>query len=114
MDLLKNPIVIGILAAAITYGYFYYDINKNKDDDENKRVPILTPLIVGVLVWFVSSCYFDQCCETVKVNVTTPQQKLVHSLSNGSALNTRSFQLVGKNKIKLPSTDVFIDIANFD
>lgn len=115
MDFLKNPIVIGALAGLITYGYFYYDAQKNKEDNNIKKsVPILTPLIVAVIVWFVTSCYFDRCCETVKLNVLTPNQRTVHTLSNNSDINTRSYHLIGKNKIRLPSTDVFIDIANFD
>jgi len=113
MDFVKNPIILGALAGLITYGYFYYDAQKHKDDPEIKqnKVPILAPCVVAVIIWFVTSCYFDSCCETVKVNILSPK---LPNISKGSDISTRSYHLVGKNKIRLPSNDVFIDIANFD
>jgi hypothetical protein len=63
MDTLKNPILIGLISGALIYGYLVITTNeKNKKKskkDEKDKVNLLIPLVVGVIVWFLTYAYFD-------------------------------------------------------
>jgi hypothetical protein len=60
MDIVKNPIIIGLLAGLITYMYMrwkndYY----NKDKKKRKDINLLIPFSVFVVFWFISYAYFS-------------------------------------------------------
>lgn len=55
MDIIKNPILLGVVAAFLTYLYLWYT-NKNKKD--KKSVSIFIPFIVGVIVCVIAYCCF--------------------------------------------------------
>lgn len=135
-DLLKNPIIIGIIAGVLTYGYMYWEADrKHKQNPKVKRrsVGFITPAVISVIVWFLASSYFDNSgspSEAPKQSGTTiqtqPQNNLLGQpksslISNNSyklvdsdgSFGSESYQLIGKNNIKLPPTDVFIDLARF-
>ena len=62
IQLLKNPIIIGLLALGITYGHLYYKENKRRKENpksKKRKVDWSTPAIVGALCWFLSASYFD-------------------------------------------------------
>ena len=62
LDLLKNPIVIGAVAGAITYAYMYWENEqkyKKKPSVKKKSVSLIAPAVVAVIVWFIASSYFD-------------------------------------------------------
>ncbi len=123
---LKNPIILGILAAVITYLYFYWTQEKKyKKDPKIKRRPIsiLTPGAVGLVVWFLASSYFDRNITITASNIENIEgSELPKTVSPGaknykivsdSSIGSRSYHLIGKNKVRLPPTDVFIDVARF-
>lgn len=53
MEYIKNPIVLGLIASAITYLYLKWDEYKNKNDEfiEKKRVSMLHPILFGLTVF---------------------------------------------------------------
>lgn len=64
MDIIKNPIVVGLIASVITYIYLSWrasENNKKKKSKDKKKeeVNLLIPLIVGVIVWFVMYGYLE-------------------------------------------------------
>lgn len=67
MDIIKNPVIIGLFAGVLTYLYMSWTIDeKNKKAKKNKNkkvqkeeVNLLIPLVVSVIVWFVSYGYFE-------------------------------------------------------
>ncbi len=160
-DILRNPILIGVLAAALVYTYLYWEEDKrHKKNPKIKReqTSFITPAVVGVIVWFLASSYFSSeesstipVCDLTKQPFATnplpvnlpPEYCLVngkpntavpgHTVSNivpnsnvGAGTDPtaiakpkppisvpETMRLVGKNNIRLPPTDVFIDLAKF-
>jgi|688.fasta_scaffold317908_2 hypothetical protein len=137
MDLsfLKNPVILAILAAIMTYLYMYWD-NKKKREANPKAdiepVSLVTPAIVGVLTLFITYGFFgssnvvknvDSVGEVIDQTNQSGGVKLLDSnpLANKRKISERltdtfdsnTYHLVGKNTIRLPQTDVFIDIAKF-
>jgi archaellum component FlaF (FlaF/FlaG flagellin family) len=130
LSFLKNPIILAVIATIITYLYIYWQ-NDNKykknPDAKKKDIDFMTPSIVGVLTWFIASSYFDNCNLEITPlaikqnggNMNMPTNANVNL--NGNVLTDKSFglddnnsfHLITKNNIKLPQTDVFIDIAKF-
>ena len=128
---LKNPIVLAIIAMALTYAYMYYE-NKKKQEENPKanieEVTYTTPIIVGLLTLFITQSFF-----TINTNTSIPTDtvgKIMEDskpqLTGGSVnilnqpvskmtdtFNSETYHLVDKNVIRLPQTDVFIDLAKF-
>lgn len=63
MDIVKNPIVIAILAGALTYAYLVWNaeekIDKKKNKKTKKDINLYIPLIVAVIAWFLAYAYFE-------------------------------------------------------
>ncbi len=67
IDIIKNPVIIGLLIGIIVYLYLkweneteYEQTNKkNKKMKKPKEVNLLIPLCVGVACWFIAHNYFD-------------------------------------------------------
>jgi len=126
LDFLKNPIVLGILAAVVTYLVMWYQEEQRVKKNEGatkKSVNIMTPGVVGALVWFIAGSYFDKSvlqdggAKTQMIPNNALIQRLNESVpldavSDGS-YDSRSYRLVGKGKIQLPQQDVFLDLANW-
>jgi uncharacterized protein with PQ loop repeat len=150
---LKNPIVLGLIAGIITYGYLYYQADKKYKEEKGtkEQVNILIPCLIAIIVWFMASNYFDNdnnhhnsnnnvsiSASEVNVNATPnsavsfgKKPMLVNGLKGGNqhlsninnhsspiseisnAVFNKTFHLIGKNKVRLPPTDVFIDVAKF-
>ena len=62
MDIIKNPVIIGLFFATVTYVYLYRSVNdkkKSKKHHKKEEINLLIPLIVGLIVWFMSFAYFQ-------------------------------------------------------
>ena len=130
IEFLKNPIVLGLLATVLTYIYFHWKAEqerKKNPDAKRKRPNFLIPGISGVVVWFLASSYFEQANPKLieqsagykdPHTAFAPPSPIENSVANkvvDSAVSTtsHSYHYIGKNKVRLPPTDVFIDIAKF-
>lgn len=133
IDILKNPIVIGVFVATSTYLYMWYSENKRmvkNPKTKKKPVNVITPLVIGVITWFIASSYLKNQDSTqvsatpIKTQVPTlaggMNGKLKHhivtakgSIHSDGTLGSASYHVIGKNNIRLPPTDVFIDLAKF-
>jgi heme/copper-type cytochrome/quinol oxidase subunit 2 len=129
MNLVKNPVIIAVVAGCIVYAYMAWNrkkeneirLKKNKKiKEENKYDNIIIPGITAVIVWFISYGYFNHVKATsgiesgqnigssAALNVADKQYKI----ANDSASATRnSFTLVNKTGgISLPTVpDMFVD-----
>jgi len=132
-ELIKSPIVLAVLATLLTYGYLYWSqMEKQKKYPKARLEPIsiVTPLIVGLLVFVVAYNLFDNkssnaqsqpqmgwqpnhdpICEpqTAKMQCT----KAINRMKMTEGVDSATYHLVGKNAIRLPQHDVFIDLARF-
>lgn len=63
MDILKNPIIIGLISGTLTYAYMTWSVNeenkKIKDKKNKKEINLIIPLIVLIITWFIAYAYFE-------------------------------------------------------
>jgi multisubunit Na+/H+ antiporter MnhB subunit len=61
IDIIKNPVIIGLTVGILVYLYLKWDASKRKED-KNKRKDsnLLIPLFIGVATWFISNNYFEK------------------------------------------------------
>ena len=139
-DILKNPIIIGILVGVIVYFFMKHKNKKNKKNKNKKKVsliiPVISAIIAGFMVWSIDGSM------NVKNNVASspnksaeislPTQEIIKQNIDGSnPLNIsggvidginlgqpsdklQSCQLIGKG-IHVPTTlpDAFLDMDMF-
>lgn len=125
LNILKNPIILAISATALTYLYLYWENEKKyKDDPEQKeKINYVIPIAIGIIVWFIANSIFSnnspgQLPQPTQTNIGGTQPtyipKIQNSVNNSSEMfKSNTYRLIGKNSIKLPQTDVFIDFARF-
>ena len=123
LDLFKNPIVLGILASVAAYLFMYWQEeqqHKKNPKAVKKTVNIMTPGVIGALVWFISGSYFDTSSTSSEKKSMLPYNTIIHKLdenieigSSSSGSDVKSYRMVGKGKIQLPQPDVFLDLANW-
>lgn len=127
MDILKNPILIGVFVGVCSYMYLKHQVdqeNKNLDSKmPKKEVNLFIPLVVTVLAWFIAHNYFNASfvsapsgpqVETVVVNepaAVVVEREMISS-GVGSGESVKSYHLISRgmsipNEIPLP--DVFIE-----
>jgi hypothetical protein len=94
---------------------FWQNDQQYKKDKSKPRKPvnILIPAAIGVIVWFVSSTYFDHQSSDKPIQLSEQKQYKIMNAASESSVRPRSYHLIGKNKVRLPPTDVFIDVARF-
>lgn len=74
MDIIKNPIVIGLTAGLITYGYLTMAVNERNEKrskkkgkkTENESVNLLIPVVVSIIMWFLAYAYFEHSSDSVE------------------------------------------------
>jgi hypothetical protein len=98
---------------------------------EKEEIGYITPAIVSVLTLFISYSFFGNS-ETIQPSEPVIENKQIPNLTGGNlslgghlaklgkvseratdGFDSNTYHLVGKNAIKLPQTDVFIDLAKF-
>lgn len=114
LDIIKNPIVLGVLAGAVAYLYLLWTNDKKKNP--NKEINLLIPIVIAIVIAGASYVYFGNTNDVVQIeqlsssqiqNVTSAQ--LAKEMSSDSGA---SFHLISKgvnipNNINVP--DVFIE-----
>jgi len=95
--IIKNPIIIGLVAGVITYAYLTYEADKNnkkkKHRKEKEEVNLLMPLAVAIIFWFISYAYFEY----------TPESGAGHGSNiQNSIINNDIDQILGKRPTPLP------------
>ena len=126
MDLsfLQNPIVLAVIAGVLSYLYLYLENKKKQDENPKATIEPINYTIPGVIALgtlFVAYSYFGFNKEVPVAQVAGAIEQLPLNQgftegANGTAADSfgsNTFRLVGKNSIKLPQTDVFIDLAHF-
>ena len=75
MDIIKNPVVVGVIAGLGTYIYLKYNsdkknlriIKKNKTNSKKIKldeVNLMIPLLVSIIVWFITYAYLESSNES--------------------------------------------------
>lgn len=119
-EILKNPLVLAIVATLLTYYYLYWSAqeeHKKYPKAKIEQVGIMTPIIVGLIVFVIAYNLFGET-EVAMPQVNDVAQEQCNKFINNrmkltDGLDSVTYHLVGKNAIRLPQTDVFIDLAKF-
>ena len=115
LNFLKNPIILAILMAIVTYAYMYWENMKKKEKNPKadiEPVEYTTPAIVGLLTLVGAYVMFGSSNSAPeKIEIECQPNEVTDKIVESFDSNT--FHLVGKNAIRLPQSDVFIDIARF-
>jgi heme/copper-type cytochrome/quinol oxidase subunit 2 len=113
-EIIKNPVIIGIVAGVIVYTYMSW--NRKKENEkrikkgkkiklENKYDDIIVPSIVAILVWFITYGYFNYKTEKINQQQLNPTNQFILVKDSPSDNVGKSFTLVTRNQgITLPQT----------
>lgn len=111
MDIIKNPVVIGLTAGFITYLYIKWRINKElkNTDKYNKKtdVNLLIPFAVFVVFWFITYAYFntDEKTDAQSCNITLIDKKTdLHIPKSQIDLENNQVFKVVTNGVQIPNT----------
>ena len=140
MEYLKNPIIISIIVMILVFLYLYWDRERkyNQNPQEEKgSINYFILFIAGALTWFILSFFMnDSPSSNIDMKINEPIIKIMPITKTNLLPNTNKFNLngnneiflpnnmsidgnnkiyhlIGKNNIKFPQPDVFIDIAKF-
>jgi len=89
VEILKNPVIFGLLAGAIVYNYMEWNRKKEvekrlkkgkKIKDSMKKTDIIIPSIVAIIVWFIAFAYFNYKEEKVNTAPVQIQTKFQSNL----------------------------------
>jgi hypothetical protein len=125
--LIKNPVIIAVVAGVLVYAYMAW--NKKQENEkrlkrgkkikeENKYDNIIIPGVTAVIVWFIAYGYFNNNKSSGDIQIegnqeiSPPQFRLAKESASNSDIR-RSFTLVNKTGgISLPTVpDMFVDLA---
>ena len=64
MDIIKNPVIIGLLAGTITYIYLKWSLDeknkkRQKKGQKQEDINLMIPLVVSIIGWFIAYAYFE-------------------------------------------------------
>lgn len=132
LDIIKNPFVIAIIFGLITYLYLWWEEKKKVELNPNytQNISLITP-IIGAIIGFAfgyiifgfgntETVVYDpktigqQIMQQGGINTNMPMlaAQPTQSITNPvHTLGSESFHVLTKNRIKLPNSDVFIDLA---
>jgi NADH:ubiquinone oxidoreductase subunit 5 (subunit L)/multisubunit Na+/H+ antiporter MnhA subunit len=102
VELIKNPITIGFLAGFITYFYLVWDKRKEierakkskKNKKVDKKVDLLIPGLVAVVVWFISYLYLNQ--KQTSMSQMTSNQNINNNVANNTNV-PKTYNLVSES-----------------
>ena len=95
MDIIRNPIIIGILAGGLVFAYLKYTNESDKKKKQENFFPVLIPTIVFVCTWLISYAYFEY-----SLNKSTDNSIDVED----------SYKVIGRS-IQIPSINDLPDVS---
>lgn len=109
--ILKNPLIIALILGILTYIILYFwtrNKNNNVVNGEKKDYTffnLLISILVFVLVWILIVWYDSRPIQVHQIGMGDK--------NNSVELFDKDVHLVGKNSLKIPVDDIFIDLAKF-
>jgi hypothetical protein len=124
LNILKNPVVLAVLAGILTYLYMWYS-NRNRKEKDKRDINLMYPLVVAIIVGVVSYLYFNYSNTSTNISAEAVEQivndstivKPTNSYQFAKDITSESpvsFHLISKG-INVPNQiqnipDVFIDV----
>jgi hypothetical protein len=89
MEVIKNPIVIGVLTGITTYAYLKYNVDKKNKillsddkDAELEEVNLMTPLLFTIIGWLFAISYFQDETNIMTENISNNKSNVIVTESN--------------------------------
>lgn len=87
MEIIKNPIVVGLVFSGMSYGYLSYNANIKNEENKNKKnkkgrkeesetVNMLIPLAIFIIVWFITYAYLEYSTDSITTNDSNVLQSI--------------------------------------
>uniref|UniRef100_A0A6C0E8Z6 Uncharacterized protein n=1 Tax=viral metagenome TaxID=1070528 RepID=A0A6C0E8Z6_9ZZZZ len=121
MDVIRNPVILGLIAGVLTYLYIAWKDKKDRKKKKNKNkkskfTGLAIPGVVALIVWFVACGYFDYKKSNghsdIRNALEAPQgsYKLVRETGNLSGSASPPYTLINSG-VKIPTNlpDVLIE-----
>lgn len=109
-EIIKNPVIIGLIAGSIVYAYLSWDRKKRNEKrlkrgkkikSDDKYDDIIIPIITAVLFWFIAYGYINSNMHKLPTQVPNPNYRLI---ADQPSEYHKSFTLVNnKGGITLPT-----------
>ena len=96
IEIIKNPIIIGITVGVLVYIYIQWEQQNKK----NKKDNLMLPLGIGILAWFLPHNYFQDYNFEMEDEVHIPTIRIISPQLGGSK-NTQQLQILKKG-VSLP------------
>jgi hypothetical protein len=118
MEYIKNPVVIGLFIGISTYFYMHWENDnkfrkiQEKDPDAVKpQINLLMPFVIGAIGFLFMFIYLQNKSSSViqQANQTAGSQ----TINLPKIIGSHGVHILHKNSIRMPDTDVFIDIVKF-
>jgi flagellar basal body-associated protein FliL len=135
MDIVRNPVVIGLFVGTMTYAYLSHsakDKNKNDKNYKKQKINLMIPLVMALIGWFIAYAYFENkndkivpAAETQSAMVSrnniqlplpispSPQHFIKDVVSESTTSDPKSFELLkGGSSVNIPDNlpDVFLEM----
>ena len=103
LDILKNPIVVALLAGTLTYLYLWWtNEQKYKQEPEaKKKIGMLAPLMVTIITWAILYGYMEMSSTTMLDNDVSVSEP-----------NINIPNIKGGNKVPITGGKNIIDISS--
>lgn len=109
IDIIKNPVVIGLLFGTLAYFYMEWSNERRykKDPNYKKTVGVLTPLVIGIISALIAYGIMDEDIQNMQAAQTIPVVSDAHGGLSGIHGGLSKIELDGISKsYKLSKIDV--------
>jgi hypothetical protein len=107
MDIIKNPVIIGLVVGILTYVYMMWTEkekikkmkNKNKKYKKSK-INLVIPIVITILVWFISYSYFEykrphELTDIQSLNILPDITRNLNQMTPLPLMPTQNYKFVG-------------------
>lgn len=126
MDIISNPVIIGLISGLLSYAYLKYKTDETNENNLKKskkgkkakpfvkqEINLLIPLTIAIIAWFIAYMYIDYNSQRITVENPIDPKNQYQFEKEGLSLTSdaHSFELIN-NGVTIPKNlpDVLLDM----